>query len=104
MKSVQSFFDGFGNASKNTMNLSMYNDGFLCACGETHWFDAGINVLCQGYWKIVVFCPNDPTYLTSLKIKTILGVKFKGFKTLDVSHVSTEEDRLTLVVLKDAFS
>jgi hypothetical protein len=45
VKSLQKFFTDFGKASKNTMNLSMYNDGFRCACGETHWFDAGIRVL-----------------------------------------------------------
>lgn len=104
MKSVQAFFNDFGKAAKNTMNLSMYNDGFRCACGDTHWFDNSIRVLCQGYWKIVVYCPIDPEFLTSVKIKTILGVKFKGFETLDVTHVQTEEDRLTFVVLKDAFS
>jgi hypothetical protein len=102
VKSLQKFFTDFGRVAKNRMNLSTYNDGFRCACGETHWFDDSIRVFCQGYWKIVIFCPSDPTYLTSIKIKTLLGVKFRGFETLDVTQIKTEEDRLTLLVLRDA--
>lgn len=93
MMNLEAFFNDFGKAAPNTMNLSMYRDDFKCACGDTHWFDERIDILCQGYWKLVIFCPDNSDHLTSVKIKTILGIKFKGFESLAGCETSTFEDR-----------
>lgn len=86
------FMDDFGRAARNTMNLSVYRDSFRCACGKDHWFDESIDVVCQGLMKLMVVCPDDPTYLTSIKIKTFLVVKFKGFESLAGTRLEDEQD------------
>ena len=93
MLSFDSFMQDFGNAAPNTMNLSIYRDNFHCACGRSHWFDESIEVVCQGgVMKLMVICPDDPTYITSIKIKTFMVVKFKGFESLAGTQMSSNED------------
>lgn len=70
MLSSDAFLKDFGDVAKQTMDLSIYNGSWQCACGKTHWFDRG-RVLGQGWpMKLLVTCPDDPHYVTSLKIKT----------------------------------
>jgi hypothetical protein len=106
MMNFESFVEGFGLAAINTMNMSLYRDYFQCSCGENHWFDERINILYQGYWKVVVRCPNDADYLTSLKIKTFMVVKFKGFESLAGTQLENQEEREMLrgylMLLRDA--
>lgn len=74
MMSFEGFMNDFGKAAPNSMNMSVYRDNFQCACGRSHWFDESIDVVCQGgLMKIMVICPDDSSFLTSLKIKTFMG-------------------------------
>lgn len=93
MMSFNDFAKDFGNSAPNSMNMSIYRDNFQCACGQSHWFDESITVVCQGgLMKIMVICPNDSSYLTSLKIKTFMVFKFKGFESLAGTHLSSNGD------------
>lgn len=93
MMSFEGFMNDFGKAAPNSMNMSIYRDNFQCACGRSHWFDESIDVACQGgFMKIMVICPYDSSYITSLKIKTFMMFKFKGFESLAGSHLSNSED------------
>jgi hypothetical protein len=83
MMSFEGFMNDFGKAAPNSMNMSVYRDNFQCACGRSHWFDESMDVVCQGgLMKIMVICPDDSSYITSLKIKTFMVFKFKGFESL----------------------
>lgn len=82
------------------MNMSIYRDNFQCSCGQSHWFDEEIEIICEGLMKVMVVCPNDPSFLTSLKIKTFMVVKFKGFVSLTGTHLDTEEDKVAVQALR----
>jgi len=102
LMSFKEFMDDFGRGAPNTMNLSIYRDFFQCACGQSHWFDESIDVICQGWMmKIMVACPDDPSYLTSLKIKTFMIVKFKGFESLTGTQASGSEDTVAIATIRE---
>jgi hypothetical protein len=90
----ESFAEDFGRAAKPIMDMSIYRDSFQCACGKSHWFDEEIDIICEGLMKIMVVCPADAAFLTSLKIKTFMVFKFKGFESLAGTHLESEEDRV----------
>lgn len=93
MLGFDSFIQDFGNAAPNTMNTSIYRDNFRCACGQTHWFDEFIEVVCQGAsMKLMVKCPDNPTYITSIKIKTFMVFKFKGFESVAGTQILNDEE------------
>jgi hypothetical protein len=101
MMSFEDFMNDFGKAAPNSMNLSIYRDNFQCACGRSHWFDESIDVVCQGgIMKLMVICPNDPSYITNLKIKLFMMLKFKGFEALAGTHLSNTEDFSSVAVLR----
>ena len=104
MMTFEKFAEYFGKAGPNAMDMSIYRDSFQCACGRAHWFDESIEIICQGFMKVMVTCPVDPTYITSLKIKTFMMVKFKGFDSLAGSHISTEEDALAFAAIRHFMS
>lgn len=91
------FVQDFGKAAKPTMNMSIYRDKFECACGQSHWFDQFVDIVCEGsVMKVMVVCPTDSSFLTSLKIKTFMVVKFKGFESLAGTHISSPSEKLAL--------
>lgn len=94
------FAQDFGRAIKPTMNMSIYRDNFRCACGQSHWFDERIEIVCEGLMKVLLVCPQDEDYLTSVKIKTFMVIKFKGFESLAGTHISGPQDRLALNTLR----
>ena len=100
MMNFECFADDFGRAAKPVMNMSIYRDNFQCACGKSHWFDEEIDIICEGLMKIMVVCPNDPTFLTSLKIKTFMVFKFKGFVSLAGTHLKGEEDMIAAQTIR----
>jgi hypothetical protein len=102
MMSFEDFGRDFGRAAKPTMNMSIYRDNFDCACGRSHWFDERINVICEGLMKVMVTCPDDESYLTSVKIKTFMVVKFKGFESLAGTRLANESDRQALSIFRTA--
>ncbi len=102
MMSFDDFARDFGRAAKPTMNMSIYRDNFDCACGRSHWFDERINIVCEGLMKVMVTCPDDESYLTKLKIKTFMVVKFKGFESLAGTRLADEIDRQALSALRMA--
>lgn len=85
----EDFVDKFGRAAKPTMDMSIYRDSFECGCGQRHWFDEGIDIICEGFMKVMVHCPEDPTYVNSLKIKTFMIFKFKGFENLGATRTTS---------------
>lgn len=93
MMGLEAFLEHFGKAVKPKMNMSIYRDSFHCACGQAHWFDEGIDILCEGLMKVIVVCPHDPAYLTSLKIKTFMVIKFKGFDSLAGTRITNQNEK-----------
>ena len=89
---LESLLNDFGLVIKPQMNMSIYRDNFECACGEVHWFDERIKIYCEGRMKVLVACPDDPSYLVCLKIKTFMVFKFKGFESLCGAQIKTSED------------
>jgi hypothetical protein len=82
MFDFDAFMDDFGRAAKPTMNMSIYRDNYKYACGNSHWFDERIAIVCEGLMKVMLICPENPAYVTAVKIKTFLVFKFKGFESL----------------------
>ena len=102
MMRFDDFANDFGRAAKPTMNMSIYRDNFQCACGQSHWFDERIDIVCEGLMKVMVICPKDASYVTSLKIKTFMIVKFKGFESLAGTQITSIEDRAALMAIRMA--
>jgi hypothetical protein len=100
MMKFEDFARDFGRAAKPTMNMSIYRDNFECACGKSHWFDDEIDIVCEGLMKVMVVCPQDRSFVTSLKIKTFMIVKFKGFESLAGSHPISSQDQAALMAIK----
>ena len=101
--SFSEFLDSFGKAVKPSMNMSIYRDEFKCSCGESHWFDESINIVCDGFQKVMVTCPNDSSYLTSLKIKTFMMFKFKGFESLAGTRIKNQQENDEFAAIRVAF-
>jgi hypothetical protein len=103
MMRFENFADDFGRAAKPTMNMSIYRDNFQCACGQSHWFDESIDIICEGLMKVMVACPNDPAYLTSLKIKMFMLFKFKGFESLAGTRLENYQEKDAVRLMRSAF-
>lgn len=90
---MQEFLSTFGQAMRVRINLSPY-DGhpFDCACGAVHSIESCKELLCQGYRRVIAVCPDNSNYLTNIKVQTFLIFKFLGFKSLNGTLISTEED------------
>lgn len=100
LMSFESFMEDFGNAIKPTMNMSIYRDSFACACGKSHWFDERVDIVCEGRMKVMVTCPENSSYVSSLKIKTFMVFKFKGFETLAGMKLKDEQDEIGLNLVR----
>lgn len=96
-----SFVDDFALVAKPTMNMSIYKGNYNCACGKSHRFGEHINIICEGLMKVMVTCPDDIKYVTSVKIKTFLVFKFKGFESLAATKIKTEMDAFKLQAIYD---
>jgi hypothetical protein len=71
-----------GGGRPNRMNMSSYDGApFMCACGETHHYNAGrIDVLQElSGMRLVFACPHKP-FVTCVKVKGVL--RFEGFDSL----------------------
>ena|GEM_PF-1493128 len=88
----EGFAEDFGRVAKPVMDMSIYRDSFQCACGKSHWFDENIDIVCEGLKKVMVVCPENAAFLTSLKIKTFLMFKFKGFESLAGAHLQSQNE------------
>jgi len=76
----------------NKMDMSPYDgESFLCACGKTHMFYLGkVHVLRElPNMRIVFACPDQPVFVTCLKIKGLF--RFKGFESLFGAKVTEQE-------------
>lgn len=100
MMGFEDFAEDFGRAAKPTMNMSIYRGDFQCACGQPHWFDELIDIVCEGLMKVMVVCPLDRSYVTSVKIKTFMMVKFKGFESLAGTRLQSVEDVAALTTIR----
>lgn len=93
---INAFLESIGTAMRVRMDLSLYDGSYNCACGKIHHYGYRTNLLCQGYWRVVMECPENPDYLTCVKIKMFMMMKFKGFESLAGYHIQDDEDRLIL--------
>lgn len=100
MMPFESFARDFGRAAKPVMNMSIYRDNFECACGRSHWFDDRIEIVCEGLMKVMVVCPEDESFLTALKIKTFMVVRFKGFESLAGTRLRGSNDEAALATVR----
>jgi hypothetical protein len=98
---MDAFLESIGVAIKVRMDLSLYDGDYNCACGKSHHYGYHVNLLCQGKWRVVMECPENPDYLTCVKIKMFMMVKFKGFESLSGYHIQSDKDR---VLLHSAFN
>ena len=92
------FLESIGVAMRVRIDLSLYygDYGYDCACGKKHRYGPHINLLYQGKWRVVMECPESSDYLTCVKMKMFMMVKFKGFESLSGYHIKSDEERLTL--------
>ena len=95
-KNIYAFVESIGIAMKVRMDLSLYHGYYDCACGKKHQDGQHIRLLCQGKWLVVMECPENSDYLTCVKIKMFMMVKFKGFESLSGYHIQNDEERLLL--------
>lgn len=94
MLPFEKFAEAFGNAVKPQMNMSIYNGDYQCACGRSHTFDSyRTKMLAEGAMRVMVECPVNQSYLTNVKIKTFMLVKFKGFESESGTELKTPEER-----------
>ena len=94
---TEQFIESIGRAMKVRMDLSLYyGNQFECACGKEHKFDYRTKRLCQGYWRVVMVCPDDESHLTTVKIKMFLMVKFRGFESIAGHHMQDENEKMAL--------
>jgi hypothetical protein len=93
---MDAFLQSIGRAMKVRMDLSLYDGDYNCACGKSHHYGAHVELLCQGNWLVVMVCPENPDYLTCVKIKMFMMVKFKGFESLSGYHIQSIEDKVML--------
>ena len=102
MLPVRSFLESFDSKmSRNKMDLSLYEGYWDCACGQRHYMIQQRNIICQGFWKVMVRCPNDPNTITAVKVNTkFLGMKFKDYESTAGTVVSSEEERSLLTALE----
>jgi hypothetical protein len=94
------FLERFGRTARPTMNMSIYRDSFVCGCGDVHWFDDRIDIICEGLMKVMVHCPVDSTYVNSLKIKTFMLFKFKGFENQGATRITNEVEVAAYAMLR----
>lgn len=101
MLPLRTFLETFDRKiSRNRMDLSLYEGYWDCACGHRHCMIQQQNIICQGFWKVIVRCPDDPNVLTAVKVNTkFFGMKFKDYESFAGAVISTEEDRLIMLSL-----
>lgn len=88
-----SFLETLGNVMRVRMNLSLFSGDYDCACGKKHFYDPFTKLLCQGKWKVLMQCPDDPNFLTYVKVNMFLMVKFRGFQSLSGYHIKNDEEK-----------
>ena len=99
---MEDFLLSFGNAMRNRMDLSpYYGHCYECACGGVHFMDSRTSLVLQGFWKVLAICPDNPTYLTNIKVQMFMMVKFKGFKSLCGTQVTSDYDEHLLLTVLD---
>lgn len=87
---------------RNRMILSEYDGRWQCACGKTHYKIDQSDIVCQGFWRVLVHCPEDPSYLTAVKVNMgLMGLKFKNYESLAGTKIETPADALTLRALQN---
>ena len=95
--STPKFMVSFGRAMLMRMDISgYYGNEYECSCGNSHTIDAFSYILCQGYWRVMVVCPEDENYITSVKVRMFLMAKFLGFRSLNGVYMQTHEERVLL--------
>ena len=99
--SFEDFFDEFGKLTKHRLNMSIYTGKFECACGQSHWYrEHSVEIIGDGFNKVVVVCPETERHLTGLKIKTTFGFGFKGFDSIVGTELEDEVDVIALAALR----
>lgn len=93
MLNYEDFMRDFGKMAKQTMNLSIYKGQWQCACGKSHNFNEHtLDIIGQGaVMRLMIMCPDDPHYVTNVKIKTFMIFKFLGFESLSGAKMTDKE-------------
>ncbi len=82
------------------MDISPFCENlYECSCGQQHVLKSYSRILYQGFYRIVIECPDDPAYLTCVKIRMILMAKFIGLTSISGTKVSTDTDKFLLANL-----
>lgn len=106
MLPFEDFVKNFDNKiMRNKMILSTYKASWRCACGKDHFMIDESNVAFQGFWKLAVHCPENPAYITAVKVNTgFLGMKFKGYESLFGSEITSQEDKIVYHTIQASIS
>ncbi len=79
MTTMFEFLALIGKPTRNRIDLNTYyGHTFRCACGYTHIFDTNIEVLCEGYWRLILSCPVDNRFITNARARMILIQEYGG--------------------------
>ena len=80
--------------TKCDLRLDIYKGRWQCACGQTHYGFHDMDVICQGFFKILIHCPDDPYYITAVNIKTgFFGMGFKGLESEMGTKMESDYDK-----------
>ncbi len=91
------FLSNVGRAMLNRMDLSPYfGQTYFCACGGVHSLSMFDQVLFQGFFKIVLPCPDDDTYLTLLKVKMFSFRRNSSLVYKSGTRIESELDKALL--------
>lgn len=67
---MEKFLIKVGRAIHNRMDLSPYwGQPFQCACGFTHRLSPADRILMQGFWRVVIPCPDTENHFSLIKVK-----------------------------------
>jgi hypothetical protein len=83
----------FGRSMPPQMDMSIYVSTFDCPCGSSHILNEQVSILREGLMKVLALCPEDPSYILSIKIRTLLIVRFQGLETICGSRIRTLGER-----------
>lgn len=96
MTTMTEFLPLIGEPTQNQINLTKYyRHTFRCACG-LHVFDQITTLLCEGYWRLILVCPDDNRFVTNVRARMILIQEFGGLATGYGTRIDSSADQAML--------
>lgn len=97
MTTMSEFLALIGKPRLNTIPLAdYYGHTFLCACGYAHIFTDRVSVLCEGYLRLILVCPNNSHYLTNARTRIYSIEKYGGLEGAYGTQLLSSQDHVWL--------